>query len=281
MKLEIKNKNTKKFKCSLAQKGGRVDYNNQRKIGKRWFAKIAANGRNSESGQKEANFFNFLELGRNPKLDAKKQDKFYFSIWENPMRNLTQSVKWNENNYDTIIYHLKSINDIRTKVSLSARNKGLRAKEINRNGDHEPHTKIILYVRQLLTLITSAKNILYSSLLKRGLPAELANKISKNHALRPFKSEDFPTPLDWWSSDSWYKLKKRNWENIFNLHIKDTIGYSGIKSEIAGFYNPNTIAKPPKKHAINVSKKKTYRVLNKRSTQKLRSRISSRRFKPY
>ena len=61
-------------------------------------------------------------------------------------------------------------------------------------------------------VITSAKNILYSSLLKRGLPAELANKISKNHALRPFKSEDFSTPLDWWSSDVWTKLKKRNWE---------------------------------------------------------------------
>ena len=39
MKLEIKNKNTKKFKFSFAQKGGRVDYDNQRKIGKRWFAK--------------------------------------------------------------------------------------------------------------------------------------------------------------------------------------------------------------------------------------------------
>ena len=252
MKLEIKNKNTKKFKCSLAQKGGRVDYDNQRKIGEKWFASTTPNGRESKSGRIEANFFNFLELGRNPKLDVRKQYNFYFSIWEYPMRHLTQSVHWNENNYDKIIYHLKSINDIRTKVALSARNRKLRVDEANKNANQEPHTKIILCVRQLLTLITSAKNILYSSLLKRGLPAELANKISKNHALRPFKSEDFSTPLDWWSSDVWTKLKKRNWENIFNLHIEDTIGYSGIKSEIAGHYNPNTVAKPPKKHAINV-----------------------------
>ena len=60
------------------------------------------------------------------------------------MRHLTQSVHWNENNYDKIIYHLKSINDIRTKVALSARNRKLRVDEANKNASQPIVSKFYL-----------------------------------------------------------------------------------------------------------------------------------------
>ena len=95
----------------------------------------------NESGEADANFFNYLGLDCND----------FWKLWRYPLmeEGIINSTMWTENNKNEILEYLEKIIKIRTEQIEKATEEGRREMFRDNNSTNDNHSKILTYVMQL------------------------------------------------------------------------------------------------------------------------------------